>query len=276
MDEVVTTPSKPTTYTKEQIELIRKYICDGATDDEFKIFLDIAKSVNLNPFHKDIYCIRLKNQMTPMVSIGGLRKIAHRTGLCGEISDRTFKYVLDKDGNPTEKLLSATCSVEKYNPMVGKMFKYTATVYYKEFFANTNMWRNKPHIMLGKCAEAEAIRKAFQAEVKGLYTIEEMEQAGARIKPAQAIVREDMPATRPRPKTKTPVVDYPQTNHVHAARKNQMIEHIRSMLSEICRGMNTEEKLSWIETVLKVKSFKEIEAMNESQLGAVIQQLEVG
>jgi hypothetical protein len=64
-----------------------------------------------------------------------------------------------------------------------------ASAEYEEYVATTRdgkptrMWAEKPRIMLGKCAEALALRKAFPAELSGVYTAEEMDKATVQPEP---------------------------------------------------------------------------------------------
>ena len=76
--------------------------------------------------------------------------------------------------------MSATAYVKKLAG--GQWHVVAATAHYSEYVQKkkdggiTSMWL-KPHIMLGKCAEALALRRAFPAELSGVYTPDEMAQA---------------------------------------------------------------------------------------------------
>jgi len=49
-----------------------------------------------------------------------------------------------------------------------------------EFSTGKSMWARMPTIMIRKCAEALALRMAFPDALHGVYTREEMDQAGDR------------------------------------------------------------------------------------------------
>jgi hypothetical protein len=66
-----------------------------------------------------------------------------------------------------------------YRLTQGQRFAYTATARWSEYKPDQNdfMWRKMPHTMLGKCAEALALRKGFPRQLAGLYAKEELDQA---------------------------------------------------------------------------------------------------
>lgn len=147
------------------------------SDNEFAAFLDAAKRYSLNPLANQIYP-QLKSENDPakravtyVAQIDGYRLIADRTGAyCGN-DDPVF----DEEQTP----LKATVTV--YKLVSGVRCPFSATARWKQYlpaFENQQfMWKRMPHLMLGKCAEALALRKAFPAELSGLYTAEEMQQS---------------------------------------------------------------------------------------------------
>jgi hypothetical protein len=106
------------------------------------------------------------------VSVDGLRAIAERTG----------KY--DGQDEPEYELgdkgLIISCKVKVYRkdwsrPAVGVAYwdEYVQT---KKDGAVTRFWASMPRVMIAKCAEAIAMRKAFPEDMSGLYVEEEMQQ----------------------------------------------------------------------------------------------------
>lgn len=150
-------------------DLIKKMFAKDCSDDELEIFLYSCQRLGLDPRAKQIYAIKLQGKMTIQIGIDGLRLVAERTGQYAPGKETLYQY--DKDG----KLLSATAYVKKYAH--GEWHEVPATAYLAEYASGQSTWRTKPHIMLGKCAESLALRKAFPMELSGTYSTEEMESA---------------------------------------------------------------------------------------------------
>lgn len=143
-------------------------------------FLKVAKNAGLDPTLKQIYAVyRWDNSlgrevMSVQAGIDGLRTIAERTGLYAGSDDPVLEF--DKSGKPVK----ATSTVYKVNPVNGERMPTTATAYWKEYYPASPkmrfMWDRMPNLMIGKCAEALALRKAFPTTSQ-IYIPEEMHQA---------------------------------------------------------------------------------------------------
>lgn len=154
----------------DKLELIKKTVAKGATDLELELFLHASKRTGLDPLMKQIYCIKRGDSMAIQTGIDGYRLIADRTGQYAG-SDEP-QYVVGNDGFPDVASVTVTKIVS------GVPCKFSASARWKEYCqANSPMWKKMPFLMLGKCAEALALRKAFPAELSGVYTHEEMMQA---------------------------------------------------------------------------------------------------
>ena len=162
-------------WTPEQVKLIKEQVAPKATDEELQLFGMVCQKHNLDPFIKQVHCVHRwdssaqKNRMTIQISIDGFRAIAARTGQYAGSDDPLF----DNESNPKK----ATVTV--YRMIDGVRCPFTATARWSEYFPGEKlgfMWKNKPCVMLGKCAEAQALRKAFPEDTSGLFVEEELQK----------------------------------------------------------------------------------------------------
>jgi phage recombination protein Bet len=161
----------------EQIDLIKRTVANGATDNELKLFLYQCERTGLDPLAKQIYSIKRAGKMVTQIGIDGARLVAQRTGRyagqdgpywCGD--DGVWKDVWLSEKHPqAAKVNVFLMDVDRGTPGVAHWKEYAP--------ANSDMWRKMPALMLAKCAEMLALRKAFPQELSGLYTAEEMSQA---------------------------------------------------------------------------------------------------
>lgn len=161
---MTTALAKSTDYSREQIDTIKQTVARGANDSQLALFLQVCKSRNLDPFTKQVY-------FTPqgiIVSIDGFRAIAERTG-CYAPGPTRYEY------DEAKNLVAAYVTVKKL--VNGTWFDVEESAYYEEYRGSSPIWKKMPRVMLAKCAEARALRRAFSSDLSGLYSPEEMDQA---------------------------------------------------------------------------------------------------
>ncbi len=165
------------------LDLIKRTIAVGASNDELALFVAQCKRTGLDPFARQINFVMRRSKSpngdwmqkaTIMVSIDGARLMAARTGLyngsqtwwCGD--DAQWLDVWMSERPPAASKVSVWRGSGQF----------TGIALWREYGAPAQgpVWRSMPAHMLAKCAEMLALRKAFPAELSGLYSADEMAQ----------------------------------------------------------------------------------------------------
>lgn len=175
-------------WNEAREKLILENYCNNAPLPIAKAFVEIAKRRGLPPEEKQIYLVNYGGTWIVQTAIDGYRAIAERSGRYAGSSDPVFV-----EDNPYP--FKATITVKKAMDG-GAIAEFSASAFWAEYYPGDGnrgiMWRKMPHTMLAKCAEALALRKAFPADLSGIYTNEEMHQADNG-HPEPTTIREQAP-----------------------------------------------------------------------------------
>lgn len=199
------------TLTRDQVELLKRTVARGVTDDELALFCHVANRAGLDPFAKQLHAVKrrakvdgqYRDVMTIQTGIDGFRLVAARSGAHAGTDEAVFEE--GPEGRPTK----ATVTVWKI--VGGLRVAFTASARWAEYVQvyrdresgreePMGLWGKMPHTMLAKCAEALALRKAFPMDLSGVYAHEEIAQAGGVA-----------PADEPLPVTVEPEAAAPET-----------------------------------------------------------------
>lgn len=163
-------------WSEAQVAALKQIGLSQASQGDLKVFFHQSQRTGLDPFARQIYMINRGGKFTIQTSIDGFRIVAQRSGnyggqtpaeWCGE--DGVWKDVwLDK-----KPPLAARIGVyykDTPNPTY-------AVAKWDSYAQSSPIWTKMPDLMLAKCAEALALRKAFPNDLSGLYTNDEMSQA---------------------------------------------------------------------------------------------------
>lgn len=214
--------SQMAVFTGKQLELIRRTVAGDTNQDEFDLFMEVAKARGLNPFLKQIYAFvynkddAKKRKLSIVTAIDGYRIIAAR---CRDYrpSDEPTEFVTDEkvrsSENPAAIVKAVTRGYKfgpdgKWYPVVGEAF-WDEYVPIKEDIVGgfdwvetgqkwpdgnpkkkkvpkdgaelmrvpDNLWNKMPHGQIGKCSEAQMLRKGWPEDFSGVYVAEEMDRA---------------------------------------------------------------------------------------------------
>ncbi len=174
----------------ELIEVLATSLYPGAQVTSIKMVLGYCKAAGLDPMQKPVHIVPMWDNKAGtmrdvvMPGIGLYRTQAARSGECAGVSEPEFGPDVTEMIGGQQITFPAWCRVTvKRRLPTGEVVDFTAKEFWKENYAVKGgkdrsiapnaMWTKRPYGQIAKCAEAQALRKAFP-EIGSEPTADEM------------------------------------------------------------------------------------------------------
>lgn len=173
----------------ELMKVLQSSLYPGANPESIKMVLGYCRATGLDPMQKPVHIVPMWdskagcNRDVVMPGIGLYRTQAARTG-CAGVSEPEFGPDVTDTLGGQQITYPVWCRVtvkRKIGP--GEIVEFTAKEFWKENYAVKGgkersiapnaMWTKRPYGQIAKCAEAQALRKAFP-EIGSEPTADEM------------------------------------------------------------------------------------------------------
>lgn len=182
-------------YNAERKALMKNTIAQGASDPELDMFIEICKATGLNPFKREIWFIKTQGytdkrgkqhegRVQIMTGINGFYEIANGypefDGIERDYGPDLAVDVVDANGNLLKKIKAPewvetrAYRKDRTRPTVSRVKWVEYAQDLASAYGKLSNWAQKPTVMLEKCADATALRKAFPQKLNGLYVEEEI------------------------------------------------------------------------------------------------------
>lgn len=173
------------------LRVLQTSLYPGANPDSIRLVLDYCRAAALDPMQKPVHIVpmwdskagQMRDVIMPGVNL--YRTQAARSGECAGVTEPEFGPDKTENIGGVEITYPLWCrvSVSRRLP-TGEIVAFTAREFWKENYAVKGgkdksiapnaMWTKRPYGQIAKCAEAQALRKAFP-EIASQPTADEME-----------------------------------------------------------------------------------------------------
>ncbi len=174
MGSLTAAPSAIQWDDQSLIRTIKETVCKGATDSQFRMFIEVCKATGLNPWLREIWFVPA---VGVMAGRDGYLRVANEHPQFDGMSTTVER---DEKGVP----LKATCSVWRKD----RNHPITCEAWYSEYRKSSNVWQTYPSAMISKVAEVLALKRSFA--INGIVTEEEIGEQKLQAQDAQNEVRD--------------------------------------------------------------------------------------